>query len=123
MSSPQTKHYVILKHTTPDGIHWDFMLETGDHLETWRIPIPPEKIRIAPTNAEKIFDHPIKFLTYQGPVNKGKGNVTIEDKGTYAIISKTPELLQIQIKAKILKGNYTLKQTSKKNWQISNQTK
>ena len=120
MSIPQNKHYVILRHVTPAGTHWDFMLEKNDHLATWRINIPPEQLRSTPADAEKIFDHPKKFLTYEGPVNKGIGKVSRQDKGTYTIINETPEKLQIRINANILNGNYTLRQNSKDIWLIEN---
>lgn len=121
MTHPKNPHYVILKHTTPKDTHWDFMLETGDHLSTWRIPIHPNKLKTTPAKAEKIFDHPIKFLSYQGPVNKGTGNVTTADKGTYKIISQTPKKLQIKIKARIINGTYTLAKVINNTWQIAPQ--
>ena len=73
------------------------MLETESHLSTWRINTPPEELKTTPAKAEKIFDHDLKFLTYQGPVNKGKGKVTTADKGTYSIITKTGEKLHIVV--------------------------
>jgi hypothetical protein len=118
MSIQADRHYVILKHTRPDDIHWDFMLESGEQLSTWRMSIPPEQISCNGATAEKIFDHSKKFLTYQGPVNKGKGNVTIEDEGMYSVISEGEDELQICIKAKILNGNYYLVRKSQDSWQL-----
>lgn len=97
------------------------MLENEGHLSTWRINTPPEELKTTPAKAEKIFDHDLKFLTYQGPVNKGKGNVTTADKGTYSIITQTPKKLQIQIDAKILNGTYNLTKESENTWQITPQ--
>lgn len=97
------------------------MLETEGHLSTWRVNIGPEELKTTPAKAEKIFDHDLKFLTYQGPVNKGKGNVTTADKGTYSIIAKTPEKLQIRINANILNGTYTLTKISENTWQFAPQ--
>lgn len=121
MNLPQKTHYVILEHTTPRDIHFDFMLETGGILSTWRINIPPDELKTTPTKAEKIFDHPIKFLTYQGPVNKGTGNVTTVDKGTYSIINQTGDKLKIRIKANILDGAYTLTKITENTWQFAPQ--
>jgi hypothetical protein len=121
MNLAENSRYVILKHTTPKDTHFDFMLETGDHLSTWRINIGPEELKTTPAKAEKIFDHKLKFLTYQGPVNNGPGNVTTADKGTYSIITQTSEKLQIQIDANILSGTYTLQQKTKNTWQITPQ--
>lgn len=119
MSIPQKSCYVVLKHTTPDGIHWDFMLETRDNLKTWRITTPPQKLQSTVTNAEKIFDHPKKFLTYEGSVNNGTGNVVTVDKGTYSIVNENENELNIQIVATILNGIYTLTKITEKNWKIS----
>jgi hypothetical protein len=121
MTHQKNANYVILKHTTPKDTHWDFMLENEGVLSTWRIPIPPNELKTSPAEAEKIFDHPIKFLTYQGPVNKATGNVTTADKGTYKIISQTPKKLQIKIKAKILNGTYALQQITNNTWQFAPQ--
>jgi len=119
MNLTGNSRYVILKHTTPKDVHFDFMLETGDHLSTWRINIGPEELKTTPAKAEKIFDHKLKFLTYQGPVNNETGNVTTADKGTYLIISETPKKLQIHIKAIILNGTFTLTKKTKNIWKIT----
>jgi hypothetical protein len=66
------KKFVIQKHSRGDDVHWDLMLEAGDVLETYRLAVPPEKITGKPVEAVKIFDHPLKFLTYEGSVNKAK---------------------------------------------------
>jgi hypothetical protein len=109
----------MLKHTVPGDIHWDFMLESGDLLSTWRVSIPPDKLSCTCADAEKIFDHPKKFLTYQGPVNNGKGSVIIEDSGTYSIIRESEGNLQIQINAKILCGTFNLTKKSENTWKLS----
>jgi len=119
MTLPNNKQFVILKHTNTKDTHFDFMLETSDHLSTWRIDIPPNELKTKTAKAEKIFDHPKKFLTYQGPVNKGTANVTTADKGTYSIISQTPEMMQIQIKAIILNGTYALTKKIENTWQFT----
>ena len=68
------KKFVIQEHTTADSAHWDLMLESGDILQTWRLSKNPDEIVNQSAEAVKIFDHPLKFLTYEGPVNKGKGH-------------------------------------------------
>jgi len=119
MTLPTKARYVNLKHTTPEDSHFDFMLETGRHLSTWRISVPPDELVTTTAQAEKIFDHKLKFLTYQGPVNKGTGNVIRADKGTYSIKTETPEKLVIKIQADILNGTYILQHKEGSTWQIS----
>jgi len=82
MESSQ-KQFVIAEHTTPNGVHWDLMLEMDDCLWTWRLNVPPVEIKNKPISAERIHDHSLRFLTYEGPVQNNTGSVKIADKGTY----------------------------------------
>ena len=78
--SEEDKRFVIQKHTQGKNIHWDFMLESGEALQTYRLDKAPEEVLHQTANAVRIFNHPLKFLTYQGPVNKGRGSeVEVED--------------------------------------------
>jgi len=108
-------HFVIHKHTLGKDTHWDLMIEDGDKLKTWRLENPPEKLagdfdKLSPgkTKATPIFDHDKKFLTYQGPVNNGKGNVEIVDEGTCTIESATENQMNINFEGKILIGKFIL---------------
>ena len=115
------KRFVIQKHTRAGGIHWDLMLEAGDVLETYRVTLPPAKLvqlSSESTIAVKIGDHPHKFLTYEGPVNQGKGQVTMADRGEYEVLDKGPALKKLCFKGTILKGNFTLTQTAGNKWQF-----
>ena len=71
--------FVILEHDHP-VLHWDFMLEAGDVLRTWRLSAPP--IRGAIVAAERIGDHRRLYLDYEGPVSDGRGNVVRWDAGS-----------------------------------------
>lgn len=102
-----------------NGVHWDLMLEAGNILETYRLPVPPEKISHQPVEAIKIFGHPIKFLIYEGSVNKGKGTVEIADSGTYQILSKTDTRIELQFAGKILNGKFTLALINDDRWQFT----
>ena len=93
--------------------HWDLMLEpasagkAGDFLETYRIGKPPEQWGSEPIEAVRIFDHPLKFLTYEGSVNQGKGSVKIADRGTYRVLSQNEKQMILEISGVILKGEFT----------------
>lgn len=115
----KNSRYVILRHATPEGVHFDFMLESEGILSTWRIDIGPEDMKTTAAKAEKIFDHDLKFLTYEGPVNKGTGRVTAVDKGVYSVIARTADEMQIQIEAEILGGVYTLTREKESTWQFA----
>ena len=103
-----TKNFVIQEHTTPHGVHWDFMLEMENALWTWRLNIPPAEIKNEAIGAERIHDHPLKFLTYEGPVQYGTGQVTIADKGIYSLTKRLENSLLIDIKGKKIKGEFAL---------------
>jgi hypothetical protein len=102
------KQFVIQQHTTPDGLHWDLMLEMDDCLWTWRLDVPPSQIKNKPIPAERIHDHPLRFLAYEGPVKNNTGHVTIIDKGTGLISSQNPTMLVIMFRGKILSGTFQL---------------
>ncbi len=112
------QRFVIQEHTKPDDLHWDLMLECGDILQTYRLGNPPEEILISPATAEKISDHPITFLTYEGPVNDGKGNVKIADFGTYQETESTKSSIKLGLDGKILTGNFLLSHINKNLWQF-----
>ena len=80
-----TTSYVIQKHTTDDDVHWDLMIERDGVLATWRVGVSPKQMLCNTLTITKIHDHEMRFLTYQGPVNKGTGDVTIADKGICVI--------------------------------------
>ncbi len=112
----QEKRFVIHEHSTADGTHWDFMLETENTLQTFRLDTSPRQILQRPAHAEKIHDHPLKFLTYQGLVQNGKANVKIVDSGTYAVLHRTNEKIEMHFAGEILNGKFTLIRIDKVKW-------
>ena len=110
--------YVIQKHTRGEDIHWDLMLEADSALETYRLALPPEKLTKETSPAVKIFGHPLRFLTYEGPVNKGEGNVGIADRGTYNVTCQKPNHTELKITGQILQGQFILSQMADNKWQF-----
>jgi bifunctional non-homologous end joining protein LigD len=109
MTSNNPRRFVIQRHEREgEQVHWDLMLESGGCLQTYRVGIPPEEWGSRPVEAVKIFDHPLKFLTYEGSVNKGKGQVRIAEAGTYRILTQSENLLTLDLTGGILKGEFTL---------------
>ncbi|MFB0524277.1 MAG: DNA polymerase ligase N-terminal domain-containing protein [Phycisphaerae bacterium] len=116
------KRFVIQKHTRGKDIHWDLMLELDDVLQTYRLDKPPNKVLRHTVNATKIFDHPLKFLTYQGPVNKGKGIVRITEAGTYRILHQELNRIELRLNGKILQGKFILTHIEGDKWQFTAQS-
>lgn len=146
MNPKPKKQFVIQQHTASDGIHWDLMLETDGTLWTWRLNTPPAEIKSEPIDAERIHDHPLRFLTYEGPVQNNTGHVQIADKGTYtqcvipseaeepiktvpqsgpSYLKQTPlESLTFNLQGNILNGTYTLTKIENANlWKFQIESK
>jgi len=105
----EPKKFVVQRHERQnEPVHWDLMLETGDFLETYRVGLPPEQWGREPIEAVRIFDHPLKFLTYEGSVNAGKGSVNIADCGTYRIVKRLEDRLGLELAGNVLKGEFVL---------------
>lgn len=113
------KQFVILEHTQKRQVHWDFMTEKGEILETWRLDLPPNKLPGCICNAVKIFDHPLKFLSYEGPVNQGTGTVKAVESGTYVLLEESHNSRRLELKGNLLKGQCTLSHVESERWEIS----
>jgi hypothetical protein len=114
----ENKKFVIQQHSAGSDVHWDFMLEMGDYLQTYRLDKAPQELTKTPANAVKIFDHPLKVLTYEGSVNKGRGNVRMADSGTYEVLNQSDDRLELDLNGKILKSRFTLSHIEGDNWQF-----
>jgi hypothetical protein len=88
------------------------MLQRGEMLWTWRMTVSPEHINAACLPIERIVDHPLRFLSYEGPVQNNTGQVEIADKGSYRLISEKTDSLCIDVQGKILQGKFTLTRQS-----------
>jgi hypothetical protein len=116
--SQENKKFVIQQHLSGPDVHWDFMFELGDILQTYRLDKAPSEALHLAVNATKIFDHPLKFLTYQGPVNKGRGSVRIIETGAYKMVHQAHNRIELNLNGKILKGKFTLTHIEGDNWQF-----
>ena len=111
--------FVIQEHSRQnEPVHWDLMLEAGGVLRTYRLDLPPEKLGEQVCTAGQIDDHPLRFLTYQGSVNRGLGNVRIADSGTYSVIEESTESLLICFEGKLLSGEFSLTRQKGDYWEF-----
>jgi len=97
--------FVILTHNHP-VLHWDFMLEQGESLRTWRLSAEPNSP--GEIFAEPLSNHRLEYLDYEGPVSRDRGEVTQWDRGEYEVIEESPDRLSVQLHGKKLKGRTTL---------------
>jgi len=115
----QDRQYVIQQHTTADGVHWDLMLEQDGMLTTFRLEQVPTTGLTAKIRAEKIFDHPLRFLTYEGPVQQGTGKVCIADQGTYRTEERSEDAIALDFKGQTLRGDFTLTHVHETFWELA----
>jgi hypothetical protein len=111
--------FVVQEHTTPDGVHWDLMLEKGEILTTFRLDQSPEGVSTGTVRATKIFDHPLKFLTYEGPVQKGTGKVRIVERGTCEALVEGEDIITLTLQGTTLQGDFTLTRIGGASWQLA----
>ncbi len=76
------RRFVILRHEMPalaeDGSHWDFMLECGDLLLTFRwdcLPSAENGSSLSSLTAKRIADHRSLYLDYEGEISNNRGKV------------------------------------------------
>ena len=113
------KRFVIQEHTTAEGIHWDLMLEEGEMLSTFRLDEMPSAASRQEIRAEKIFDHPIRFLSYEGPVQQGTGRVRIVARGAYRCVGRSKEVLGLEFGGDTLQGDFTLTHANEAVWALA----
>jgi hypothetical protein len=97
--------YVILQHDFPE-LHWDFMVEAGPALRTWRLDMPPQAGQAVAATAS--FDHRLLYLDYEGPVSGNRGRVIQWDRGEYEDVAFDADRLDIQLRGRKLRGRVTL---------------
>jgi hypothetical protein len=101
--------YVIHEHQRHDDpVHWDLMLEYGETLKTFRLDCAPHDMAEKNCLATPIFDHAPRFLTYEGPVQKGLGRVKRVDSGTYQSIQMTQQIWTVSLEGQVLHARMTL---------------
>ncbi len=91
MSDVNCGRFVIQEHTRRGDVHWDMMLASAGRLLTWRLGRAPEDIAAGRCGAVKISDHPLRFLTYEGPVQAGAGTVRIVERGRWRRVQPDDE--------------------------------
>jgi len=107
--------FVILKHDHP-SLHWDFMLEAGQVLRTWRLHAPPTAGN--PCEVSHSFDHRLVYLDYEGPISGGRGSVKRWDNGTFDWLADTPERVAVRIEGKRLQGLLEIVRLASGTWSL-----
>ena len=108
--------FVILEHDHPH-LHWDFMLEAGEVLRTWRLScLPAPAAAIA---AQPLGDHRRAYLDYEGPLSGGRGAVKRWDAGTFAWVNDAPAELIVDLHGEKCRGRLRLRRTADDEWKAA----
>ncbi len=108
--------YVILEHDSP-VLHWDFMLEAGAALRTWRLAAPPREGQAIEACA--LGDHRLAYLDYEGPVSGNRGTVKRWDQGSFACQKAGPGRVEVRLKGERLQGVARLEPEEGVRWRFT----
>jgi hypothetical protein len=99
--------FVLLEHHW-NGVHWDLMLEDGDHLRTWAIDTP---VTPGPELAARALpDHRLIYLDYEGAVSGDRGTVRRIDAGRYEPLVWSAGRVRVRFEGVQLVGEAELRQ-------------
>ena len=92
--------YVVLHHTGIAHPHFDLMLEPPDAkaLLTWRIALPPGEWASAGVGtAERLPDHRLVYMTFEGAISGNRGNVTRVAGGEAMVVGMDGERVRLRL--------------------------
>ena len=105
--------FVILEHDHPE-LHWDFMLEDHGVLRTWRLAAPPALGQSCA--AQRLPDHRLAYLDYEGPVSGHRGQVRRWERGSYDWLQDSAETLAARLAGERLRGVMKLTPRGGEEW-------
>lgn len=97
--------YVLLHHDWPTE-HYDLMIEVDGKLHTWRLSAPPSA---GEQLTDRIDNHRLEYLDYEGPVSNNRGQVKRIARGEYTVAKLHHNHYQLNLTGD-LQGHLTLQQ-------------
>jgi len=110
--------FVVQEHTRQEQVHWDLMLEKGNCLATWQVPARVGDWPKGAISCRKLADHRLRYLTYEGPIGGGRGDVQIVESGTYEELEMGEDCWQDIVKGQIIRGRLELKHRAEDRWEL-----
>lgn len=119
-------HTAILEHTTPTGVHHDWLIEDprlpnpkapDARLWTARIAPPPEDwAKLKRFDLTVIPPHRRHYLTYQGPVSGDRGHVKRLARGTCFVSLWSEQRIVLTMQTESMKIEMELIRQSGDHW-------
>lgn len=105
-----SRAFVIQEHqVAPGDLHYDLMIEAGEVLVTFQLDEAPHAEGVA---GRRSFDHRRRYLDYEGPLSRGRGEVRIWDRGQVEDLEGDPReaRYRLRFQGERLRGEWTLRE-------------
>lgn len=103
--------FVIQVHSGHGPLHCDLMLarDADGRLETWQLACSPAVLEAGGiVRADRLPDHRRTYLTYEGPVSRGRGEVRIFDRGVWRELVRRESTIRLRLDGEKLRGEFQL---------------
>lgn len=100
--------FVILHHTQHGGEHWDLMLEHEGALLTWQLLSEPRSCDSLPIAAQRIGNHRLAYLDYEGPISGNRGVVRRIEAGAVCLREFYEDRCQFTLEGRRFTGAFRL---------------
>jgi hypothetical protein len=107
--------FVLLDHDHPVP-HFDLMLEVDGALWTWRLRQEP--CCGEAQTAERLADHRLAYLEYQGPISGGRGSVSRRDRGEAVWVERGPARCTLHLNGQRVRGRLILTWQTGDLWEV-----
>ena len=108
--------FVIQQHRCEQQVHWDLMLKKGESLTTWQVFYPPSDWPQKKLECRHIFNHHLKYLTYQGPLGNNRGHVQIVAAGQYQAMEIAENFWRVTLISDKINGRLELQHQQQDQW-------
>ena len=113
--------FVILVHTGFGETHYDLMFERGAVLAVWQLRRSPVDLQPGgQIPAKRMPDHRLEYLSYEGPVSRGRGEVAVDDRGEYELMAHDEANWQFRLAGRRIRGRFNIsRHPDQTQWTLS----